>query len=123
MSCSDDDNANFFFEFVPADNVTQIPDNFVVDQIDTLLVEYRRPTTCHSFNGFDVSRDGTSREITLVTKVVNIDSSCEDLVDDVRVVPLVFRPEEAGEVELRFFNGLDQDNNPMFLTINIPILD
>ncbi len=121
IGCSTDDAPIFFFEVTPVNAVSSVPDTFVVGQTDTLQITYRRPSTCHAFNGFDINRDGDVKEITLVTKVVEGRANCSDLEDDTRTAPLVITPEEVGELNLSFFTGNDADGNPTFLTFNIPI--
>ena len=122
-SCSTDDAPNFFFDFVAIDSVSEIPEAFVVNQPDTLRVSYLRPTTCHGFDGFDIEKNGDVREITIINKVVEQSTGCPDLENDLRTAPLVFNPEETGEVMLKFFNGNDSDGNPIFLTFNVPIIE
>jgi hypothetical protein len=122
-SCSTDDAANFYFDFVAVDSVSEIPEAFIVNQPDTLQVSYLRPSSCHGFDGFDIDKDGDIREITIITKVVEQSNGCPDLENDLRTAPLIFNPEEAGEVQLKFFNGEDVDGNPIFLTFNVPIIE
>ena len=122
LGCSADDDPIFFFEFLPANQITNIPDNFVVNQADTLFVSYNRPTSCHGFDGFQVERDETTRNITIITKVIENRGPCNTLENDERSAPLIFRPEEAGEVILNFFSGEDAEGNPMFITLQIPII-
>ena len=123
VSCSTDDAPNFFFDFVAIESVAEIPEVFIVNQSDTIQVSYIRPTNCHGFDGFNIVKNDTEREITIITKVVEQDSGCPDLENDIRTAPLVFNPREAGEVTLHFFNGNDADGNPIFLTFNVPILE
>ncbi len=123
VGCSTDDAPTFFFEITPTDTVGNIPDHFVAGQADTLQVTYRRPSTCHGFDGFEINKDGTVREIAVITKVVQGRSSCTDLENDVRIAPLIIRPEEIGEIILRFFAGNDQNGNPTFMTFNVPIIE
>lgn len=121
--CSVDDAPNFYFDFLAVDSITEVPEVFTVNQTDTINVSYIRPTNCHGFDGFNVVKNDNEREITIITKVVQQDSGCPEIVNDVRTAPLVFKPREAGEVILKFFNGNDADGNPIFLTFNVPILE
>ena len=51
MSCSDDDAQMFFFELVPTASVENVPENFILNKADTLVVRFSRPSLCHSFQG------------------------------------------------------------------------
>ena len=123
ISCSTDDAPFFFFEVTPVNTVSNVPDAFVVGQTDTLQVTFRRPSTCHAFNGFDITNDENVREISLVTKVVQGRGPCSDLDNDLRTAPLVITPEAAGELNLSFFTGNNEAGEPTFATFNVPIIE
>lgn len=123
ISCSDEEVPIFFFEFVPVESVTNIPDNFTVNKPDTLQISYFRPSTCHGFDGFEVEKEGNSRNIALITKVVEERGDCQPLDEDVRVAPLIFKPEETGSVTLRFFQGKNDQGENQFLIVDVPIIE
>lgn len=123
IGCSTDDAPFFFFEVTPVNTVSDIPEVFVVGQTDTIQVTYRRPSTCHAFNGFDITNDGEVREITVITKVVQGRATCSDLENDLRTAPLVITPEEAGQLNLSFFTGNNEIGDPTFVTFNVPIIE
>ena len=68
VGCSTDDVPFFFFEVTPVDVVSNVPDIFVVGQTDTIQVTYKRPSTCHAFNGFDIKNDGRCKRDCLNNK-------------------------------------------------------
>lgn len=123
VGCSSDDAANFYFDFIAVESVSEIPEAFVVNQADTIEVSYLRPSTCHSFDGFDIEKNGDLREITIINKVVEENNGCPNLESDVRTAPLIFNPEEAGNVTLKFYTGTDEAGNPTFLTFDVPIVE
>ncbi|MFC4633688.1 hypothetical protein ACFO3O_07205 [Dokdonia ponticola] len=123
VGCSTDDAPFFFFEVTPVDTVSNVPDVLVVGQTDTIQVTYKRPSTCHAFNGFDISNEDGVREIAIITKVVQGRSTCSDLENDLRTAPLVITPEAAGELNLRFFTGNNATGDPTFVTFNVPIVE
>lgn len=123
LSCSNEDAPIFFFEFVPVQSVTNVPASFTVNVPDTLQITYFRPSTCHGFDGFEVEKDGETRKIAVITKVIEERGDCADLSDDARTAPLIFKPESAGNVTLRFFQGKNGDGEDQFLTLEVPIED
>lgn len=123
MSCSDEDIPIFFFEFVPVESVTNVPASFTVNVPDTLQITYFRPSTCHGFDGFEVDKDGTTRNIAVITKVVEQRGDCANLTNDARTAPLIFKPESAGSVTLRFFQGKNDNGEDQYLTLEVPIED
>ncbi|RMB63405.1 hypothetical protein EAX61_03165 [Dokdonia sinensis] len=121
MSCSDDDAQMFFFELVPTASVENVPEKFILNQADTLVVRFARPSICHSFQGFEFEREGNTRKIAVVTRVLEGGDQCVDPDEEDRVVPFIFRPEATGTVVLRFFQGDDADGEQQFLDIEVPI--
>lgn len=123
VGCSSDDAANFYFDFIAVESVSEIPEAFVVNQTDTIEVSYLRPSACHSFDGFDIERNGDIRKITIINKVVEENNGCSNLGNDLRTAPLIFNPEEAGNVTLKFYTGNDEAGNPTFLIFDVPIVE
>ncbi len=123
VGCSTDDAPFFFFEVTPVDVVSSVPDVFIVGQTDTIQVTYKRPSTCHAFNGFDILNEGDLREIAIITKVVQGRTTCSDLENDLKTAPLVITPEAVGQLNLSFFTGNDEIGNPTFITFDVPIIE
>lgn len=123
VGCSTDDAPFFFFEVTPVDVVSNVPDFFVVGQTDTIQVTYKRPSTCHAFNGFDILNNNDTREVAIITKVVQGRATCSDLENDLKTAPFVITPEAVGELNLSFFTGNNEIGNPTFVTFNVPILE
>ncbi len=121
MSCSDDDAQMFFFELVPTASVENVPENFILNKADTLVVRFSRPSLCHSFQGFEYEKEGNTRKIAVVTRVIEAGDQCGATDEGERVVPFIFRPEATGIVVLRFFQGDNDAGEPQFLDIEVPI--
>jgi len=123
LGCSTDDAPFFFFEVTPINIVSNVPEFFVVGQADTIQVTYRRPSTCHEFNRFDITNDGKIREVEVITKIVQGRATCSDLENDLRTAPFIITPEVAGELNLSFFTGNNEIGDPTFVTFNVPIVE
>lgn len=123
IGCSTDDTPSFFFEVTPVESISNVPDVFVVGHTDTIQVSYRRPSTCHAFNGFDISNEGEVREVAIITKIVEGRSMCSDLENDLRTALLTITPEVAGQLNLLFFTGNNATGDPTFVTFNVPIVE
>lgn len=122
MSCSDDDAQMFFFELVPTASVENVPERFILNEADTLVVRFARPSRCHSFQGFEYEKEGNTRKIAVVTRVIEAGGDqCGTTDEEARAIPFIFRPEATGTVVLRFFQGDDADGEPQFLDIEVPI--
>ena len=122
ISCSTDDESTVFYEILETIDVSSVPETLKVGRSDTLQVSYERPSTCHGLQGFDVTREGDTRNIAVVGVVFEDgEASCADLADDVRTTPIVFRPEAPGNLTLNFFSGRDENGEPEFITITLDV--
>jgi len=123
-SCSTDDDPTVFYEILEITQVSDAPQTFTVGQSDTLQVSYKRPSSCHGLQGFDVRRDGEIRNIAIIGVVFEDSSAnCENLDNDIRTTPIIFKPEVTGDITLNFFAGDNTDGVPEYITLTIPVIE
>lgn len=119
-SCSiDDENTTFTKELVPAVSV-ELPDTLLFRQNHTFTITYKRPTSCHVFNGFSLE----TKNDTLFIGVVNAvypENNCETLSDEEVTKELNFFVERNDFYIFKFWQGLDEAGNPFFLTKEVPV--
>lgn len=119
-SCSiDDENTTFTKELVPIVAV-ELPDTLVFRQNHTFTITYERPTSCHVFNGFSHE----TKSDTLFIGAVNAlypENNCEELSDEEVTKELDFFVERTDFYIFKFWQGLDEDGNPFFLTKEVPV--
>lgn len=124
IGCSDDDVPTFSFETIAVSNIVGIPEVFVVGETVILDLSYFRPSTCHSFEGFELEVvDENTRNIAIVNRLVEGRAPCTDLVEEELTASLQFTPVQAGEVTLNFLNGTDTEGEPVFTTFNVPVTE
>ena len=120
-SCSsDDDRIEFYFEAVGVTEVG-VPESFNVGQTYEIFVRYNRPTECHTFAGFDYVEDGNTRTIGVVNRVVSNQGPCAVLENE-EVFQFFFL--EARDIEsytLRFYAGLDDNDEPSYIEKIVPV--
>jgi len=113
----------------PDDNYRQVvlpvtavdlPAKCRVDSVSIFTVHYKKPSTCHMFNGFYYDKSGMTR-IVAVTMVQAMNASC---ITDGTVVSadLKFKPATAGDYTFKFWLGTDNSGNDTFIEQPITVL-
>jgi len=118
FGCSDDDDTNYHFEYVPVLSA-DVPDEFIHGQHYELKVKYELPNSCYSYYSFEYLYDDTSRIITPIA-IVNDDIVCDQSTHEGEFTVLV----EARQFEPYIFNfwqGNDNQGDPIYLTIEVPV--
>jgi len=118
LGCSnDDDNVPFFFDAVAIQGVT-IPDQLIRGETVEITVSYLRPTSCHSFSGFDFGGFGNERTVAVINVVIDGDRlSCEESLDEaLREESFDFFVGSEASYIFKFWQGRDDEGNNRFLT-------
>lgn len=116
----DDDNVNYHFELIPTESAV-FPESFVLGQTYTIKVYYKRPTSCHFFEGFYYERDSNVRTIAVQTSVMHSDS-CTELDEEPVEASFDFLPTSTGSYVFKFYQGKDQYGNNRFLEYEVPVV-
>lgn len=119
VSCSSNDDDNYHFEYVSVVSA-DVPDEFIYGQTYRLIVTYGMPNNCYSFYHYDYIYDDTSRMIAPIA-IVNDDEICTQVpyegsffiyVQALQSEPYIFN----------FWQGEDADGEPIYLTIEVPVI-
>ncbi|MBA9073411.1 hypothetical protein GGR22_001537 [Flavobacterium gossypii] len=116
----DDDNVNYHFELIPTESAV-FPESFILGQTYTIKVYYKRPTSCHFFEGFYYERDSNVRTIAVQTSVMHSDS-CTELDEEPVEASFDFLPTSTGSYVFKFYQGKDQYGNNRFLEYEVPVV-
>lgn len=117
---SDDSAPNYNFELVAIDSV-DIPETFVLGETRQITVHYKRPTSCHFYDGFYYEKDLNVRTVALQMAVL-ANSSCDTLENEVAEASFNFYVSSNGSYLFKFFNGKDEQGNNLFLEYEIPVV-
>lgn len=118
-SCLDDESTdNIFLSFKVIDSI-QIEQVNPVKQITEIKTYFNRENTCEHIFDYDYSVFKNERTVRLVmSKTKN--QSC-DTINEAVYHTLKFRPEHNGKYTFHFWNGFDENNNPIYITEEIII--
>lgn len=123
-SCTMDDGPlKMQVEFLPALSV-EAPKYMTPGGTYEFKVKYKRPTDCYYFDGFYYEPEGDLHMIAVQALVIK-DAECQSLES--------LEPEEAtfevscsplytqSNYVFKFYKGVDEDGNQLFLEVDIPV--
>lgn len=119
VSCSDDDSSNYHYELLPVEEA-DVPDEFVYGQIYYISVKYIRPTECYVYNDVLYEYDYDARNIAVISTVVE-DNDCE-IIDSEEELTIRVQALQTSPYIFRFWQGDDDDGDPIYLEIVVPVV-
>ena len=118
-SLDDGNNTTFTYELVPTLAV-EIPDTLFFQNTYAFEVTYERPTNCHFFDGFSFEINENERIIGVVNGVYE-NPDCEPSDTLTGIVNLNFVVKRNDFYIFKFWQGNDEDGEPIFLTKEVPV--
>lgn len=117
-SCSIDDP-----KIVTVQNATvvdvSLPDTLVYQQTEIINVNYKNPTTCHSFERFDITESGQTINVRTETRFEET-FDCEDTPNDIKTRQFEFLVERQDSYIFKFLSGASEAGLE-FITVEVPI--
>ena len=121
ISCSvDDDQPNVHYELVPVESVN-LEDTLTVGLVNNIEINYKKPSTCHGFDGFYYEKNGFERIIGVQNYVIE-QTDCQPITNITRQEVLKFKPTEVGTYTFKFWQGKDTNGEDIFLEIERPVV-
>lgn len=119
FSCSDDDDENYHFEYVPVVSA-EVPEEFVQGETHLIKVTAELPSSCYSLYHYDYIYDDTARLIYPIA-IVNDDDACTLAVSEVTfTIPVEALQEEP--YIFKFWQGEDDQGEDQYLIIEVPVI-
>ncbi|TBX71278.1 hypothetical protein EZL74_01865 [Flavobacterium silvisoli] len=124
-SCSTDNGDSYLFELLPVTSV-DMPAEFTVGGTYQITMHYKRPTSCHFFNGiyYDKKVDPeTSKNIRTIAieNAVAQKSGCQTLTNNEVEYSFNFQATSTNPYIFKFWKGKDADGNNVFLEVEVPV--
>lgn len=118
-SCMDDEATdNIYLSYRAIDSI-QIEQINPARQVTEIKTFFTRKNSCEHIFDYDYRIFRNERTVRLVMSQIN-DQPCDSLGEAVYHT-LKFRPEHHGKYIFHFWNGFDENNNPMYITEEIII--
>ncbi len=130
-SCSiDDDSSNIDYVLTPVVG-NDLPESFELGKNYQVTIDYQLPSECYSFYTLDARRKGTTTPAerrTIYVGVISVidynNQTCDDTAEgdegDSKFSILIT---EEGDYEFNFWTGEDEDGEPIYETVTVPVVD
>jgi len=118
-SCDIEPDENFQFtalEVISAD----VPEFFELTQQHDIEITYRRPDACTFFHDFDISAESSTERNIFVIGSSLIQNDCNETSSEGNAV-LRFTAIENVTYTFRFYTGVDENGEPIFLEYIVPV--
>ena len=120
IGCSAGDDEQFDFQVATIRDVF-LPDTLVRGETYNFQITYNRPTSCHAFAGFDYEKQGNARFVGVITAVESRRNDCNTDEGLTGVASLRFFVERDDFYIFMFYQGQNDEDNPLFLIKEIPV--
>lgn len=119
MSCTADDPKIFSIQNATVVSVT-VPDTLRFQQTEIFVVDFINPTTCHTFEGFDIVGSGQTKTI-ITENRFDETFDCEETPVNVDTAQFEFFVENNEEYTIRFLRGASDTGQLQYFTFEIPV--
>lgn len=120
VSCSLDDEPSSAEVMLPVESVT-IPQTMELNLEHQIMIKYKRPTTCHLFNGFYYETNGLIRTIAISAVKLN-ESNCQNAEDEGSYeVAFKFTPTEVEVYHFKFWTGTAEGGVEEYLEYDVEV--
>ncbi|WP_055436290.1 hypothetical protein [Lacinutrix algicola] len=122
FSCSVSDDSLVTYQDPMPIETAVLPDAFVLDEIYEINLTYLRPTTCHAFNDIIYKKHNNERTVVIIGTVFQSNGNCTDLGTELEA-SFNFKATEEGSYIFKFWQGKDDNEEDIYLTIEVPVLE
>lgn len=120
VSCNLDDEPSSVEVTLPIESVI-IPQIMELNIEHEILIKYRRPTTCHLYDGFYYQADGLTRILAINAIKLN-ENNCQNAEDEGPYeVIFRFKPTELEIYHFKFWTGTNIDGVEEYLEYDVEV--
>lgn len=121
LSCSlDDDAPTYTYEVLPVDSYV-VPASFTLGQTYAIKLKYKKPTSCHIYQGIYYEKNLNTRKIAVQTAVQN-NQVCTLEIPPISEVSFNFTVTNTGSYIFKFYKGEDTNGEDIFENVEIPVV-
>jgi hypothetical protein len=118
-SCTPDNGPIYSLAILPIESV-DIPASFTLGSTYPITVHYKRPTTCHYFNGLYYKKYLNTRTVA-IEAAVEQRNNCQPLTNEIVNYSFNFYVTSNGSYIFKFWHGKDDQGNDIYLEYEIPV--
>lgn len=121
-SCSVDEGEKYHLALLPIEDVV-VPDSFQLDHTYNIKVKYKKPTTCHVYDGIYYDRNENTRTFA-VQNVVYERNDCQNITTSTLTeATFDFRVLNTGSYIFKFWQGTNASGENIYYEVEIPVVD
>ena len=117
----DDDSSSTYQELLPIETAI-LPEEFVVNEIQEVIITYLKPTDCHAFNTIYYLKNNNERTIAVVSSVFENNNNCSELGTELEAT-FNFKATEVGSYIFKFWQGKDDNEEDTYLIVEVPVVE
>lgn len=117
-SCSPDEPEKYSIEILPVESFV-LPDSLELGETHTFKIKYKRPSSCHYFEGFYYKKNLNQRTVGIRASVLQ--ENCQTLTGIPIEVELKFFTSNTGDYVFKFYKGEDASGNNIYQTVTVPV--
>lgn len=125
FSCSlDDDSVNFYYEYLPTQNV-QFPEDMSLGNTYEVTMYYTRPNDCYTVQGITYQTTGELERFVAINAQVSTSDTCEEL-DNTGIESSIFnfQPLMAGTYTFNFLSTINESTGEYsYLTYEVEVTE
>ncbi|BCY27888.1 lipoprotein [Flavobacterium okayamense] len=119
-SCNLDDEPKNEYVLLPVEDVV-MPTEFNINEVNPILIKYRRPTTCHLYNGLYYNAEDYTRTVAISFVKLNENNCLDASEEGPYEVYLNFKPTEITTYHFKFWLGVNSDGQDEFLEYDVEV--
>uniref|UniRef100_UPI00404A0092 hypothetical protein n=1 Tax=Flavobacterium sp. TaxID=239 RepID=UPI00404A0092 len=122
-ACTPDRGSEYHYEVLPIESF-ELPESFVLGETYSIVVRYNRPTTCHYFSNIYWEKNLNERVVAVQSLVEQRNDCITSPVDEILFERTFnFYVTTNGSYIFKFYKGQDEEDNPIFESVEIPVED
>ncbi len=117
---SEDEHSNNHYEVLPVNSFI-VPKTFTLGETYVIKMKYKRPSSCHYFQGVYYEKNLNTRTIAVQTSVLE-ENSCKALDTEPLEVSFNFYVTNTGSYIFKFYKGEDAAGKNIFEEVEIKVV-
>ena len=120
VSCNLDDAPSSVDVVLPVESVV-MPQTMELNVESDIMISYRRPTTCHLYDGFYYQADGLTRVIAIYAVKLNSNNCVSAEEEGTYEVAFKFKPTDSGIHHFKFWTGTSVSGVEEYLEYDVDV--
>ncbi|MFO8147880.1 MAG: hypothetical protein ACQEWG_02030 [Bacteroidota bacterium] len=120
-ACSSDEDNGGMMQNLAVITTVELPDHFEYNQEYEIKINYRRPTNCDFFSGFDISKSSNKITVGVVTSYSTSNTTCVRTGNLNTSIKLNFVADRDDFYIFKFWQGKNTSGEVQFLTVEVPV--